>query len=152
MFDIWYFDMKMTTWRINLAICLFTVICVYDTATTWGSDSEDLQVAVKSYFEAEMTRNADAVWNLLAPSSIFRRFYSYEDYLELSRLNPIKVIDYELKFQPEISENQDRENLPNVERLASVVVRVRIQGENGKESEHISVFVFLFENGRWYKG
>ncbi|MFH0957930.1 MAG: hypothetical protein V1897_04425 [Pseudomonadota bacterium] len=144
--------MKITIWRINVAICLLAVICVFDITPTWGSESEDLQIAIKSYFEAEMSRNADAVWNLLAPSSVFRRFYSYEDYLELSRLNPIRVIDYELKFQPEISENEDKENLPSVEKIASVVVRVRIKGENGKESEHISVFVFLFENGRWYKG
>jgi hypothetical protein len=144
--------MKMTIWRISVAICLFAVIGVFNTTTAGGSESEDLQAAVKSYFEAEMSRNADAVWNLLAPSSIFRKFYSYEDYLELSRLNPIRVIDYELKFQPEITENQDKEKLPNVEKISSVVVRVRIKGENGKESEHISVFVFLFENGRWYKG
>jgi hypothetical protein len=143
---------KKATWLTSLAIFLLSVCLIYSAPPAWGSESEDLQAVVKSYFEAEMTRNADAVWNLLAPSSVFRRFYSYEDYLELSRLNPIRVLEYELKFQPEISENQDRENLPNVEKLASVVVKVRIKGDNGKESEHISVFVFLFENGRWYKG
>jgi len=118
----------------------------------WAGELDDLQAVIKDYFKAEMSRNADQVWNLLAPSSIFKRFYSYENYLELVRLNPLRVIDYELKFPPEITENQDKENLPNVDKIASVIVKVRLKGESGKESEHISVFVFLFENGRWYKG
>ena len=144
--------MEKPIWRLVCAISLIILFCVHETPRTWGSDSDELQAAIKKYFEAEITRNADAVWNLLAPSSTFRRFYSYEDFLELIRLNPIRVIEYELKFQPEISENEDKTNLPNVEKIASVVVRVRIKGDNGKESEHISVFVFLFENGSWYKG
>ncbi len=115
MLDVWQFEIKKATWLTSLAILLLSVCSIYSAPPAWGSESEDLQAAVKNYFEAEMTRNADAVWNLLAPSSVFRRFYSYEDYLELSRLNPIRVLEYELKFQPEISENQDRENLPNVE-------------------------------------
>lgn len=119
---------------------------------SWADEAEDLQAVIKTYFEAEMTRNADQVWNLLAPSSIFKKSYSYENYLELIRLNPIRVTSYELKFPPEIKENQDKENLPNVEKIASVVIQVRLLGEGGKETENISVFVFLFENGRWFKG
>jgi hypothetical protein len=119
---------------------------------SWASPQDDLQAVIKDYFEAEMSRNGDKVWNLLAPSSIFKKFYSYENYLELCRLNPIRVLGYELTFPPEISENNDRENLPNVDKIATVVVKVRLKGDSGKESENISVFIFLFENGSWYKG
>lgn len=119
---------------------------------SWAGSQDDLQAVIKDYFEAEMSRNADKVWNLLAPSSIFKKFYSYENYLELCRSNPIRVLGYELKFPPEISENNDKENLPNVEKIGTVVIKVRLKGESGKESENISVFIFLFENGSWYKG
>ena len=119
---------------------------------SWAGSQDDLQAVIKDYFEAEMSRNADKVWNLLAPSSIFKKFYSYENYLELCRSNPIRVLGYELKFPPEISENNDKGNLPNVEKIGTVVIKVRLKGDSGKESENISVFIFLFENGSWYKG
>jgi hypothetical protein len=117
----------------------------------WAGEPEDLQAVIKDYFQAEMSRNSDRIWNLLAPSSIIKRFYSYENYLESARLNPVRIIGYELKFPPEIIENQDRQNLPNVSKVASVVVKERLQDESGKESEKIVVLIFLLENGHWYK-
>ncbi len=117
----------------------------------WAGESEDLQAVIKDYFEAEMSRNSDRTWNLLAPSSIVKRFYSYENYLESARLNPAKIVGYELKFAPEIMENQDRKDLPDVDKIASVIVKERIQDESGKESEQIVVLIFLLENGHWYK-
>ncbi|MCX5874268.1 MAG: hypothetical protein NTY51_13700 [Deltaproteobacteria bacterium] len=144
--------MKVPALLTALVLSVVVPIILCDAQWAWAGESEDLQVVIKNYFEAEITRNEDQVWNLLAPSSIFKKSYSYENYLELVRLNPIRVTSYELKFPPEIKENQDKENLPNVEKIASVVVQVRLLGEGGKETENISVFVFLFENGRWFKG
>ena len=62
----------------------------------------------KRLFRSQMSRNSDRIWNLLAPSSIVKRFYSFENYLESARLNPVRIVGYQLKFSPEVMENQDR--------------------------------------------
>lgn len=120
-------------------------------SSLWAEDFQDLQVVIKDYFEAEMSKNADQIWNLLAPSSTIKRFYPYENFLEMVRLNPVRLLGYELKFPPKIEENPDKENWPNVEKMASITIKQRLQAESGKESDQVSVFIFIFENGRWYK-
>jgi hypothetical protein len=143
--------MKTETLRIFTFAAVIILLLFPLQISLCAGESEDLQAVIKDYFEAEMSRNSNRTWNLLAPSSIVKRFYSYENYLESARLNPVRIVGYELKFSPEVMENQDRKDLPNVDKIASVVVRERIQDESGKESEQIVVLIFLLENGRWYK-
>ena len=60
-------------------------------------DRDDLMEAVTSYFEAEKSGDTGRIWEMLAPSSMFKTAYSYPFYVEMVRRNPIVVKDYEIE-------------------------------------------------------
>lgn len=133
---------------VILALCPLT-LCV--------ADENDVEKALiiesaKSYFDAELSGDPKAVWAALAPSSVFKRQYSFDDYLEIQSKNEIAVKNYEVVEVLEIMENNDLIVLPGVDKLAAVKVHVKLGAKNGKESEHDNIFVFLKENGKWFKG
>lgn len=113
--------------------------------------SEVIKEAV-SYFEAEVSGDSEAVWRSLAPSSVFKRDYSYDQYLELQAGSNLKVTEYKVLEVVEIMRNNDPTALPGVEKLAAVKVWVRLKSKDGRESEHNNIFMFLKENGKWFKG
>lgn len=106
----------------------------------------------RSYFEAELSRDAKMVWMALAPSSVFKRQYSHDDYLEMYSKSDLSVKEYSVLEVIEIINNNDRKALPDVEKLAAVKVRVKLTSKDGKDSEHNNIFIFLKENGKWFKG
>ena len=142
---------KNRTFKICLGVVLTISFCIGWYPIVWAVDHEDLQTVIKDYLEAERSKNFDRMWDLLAPSSVIKRFYPYENYLAMMRLNPVRLISYELQFSPVVFENQDGQNLPNVEKIASVVVKEQLEKESGKEVNELDVLIFVFENGRWYK-
>jgi hypothetical protein len=108
--------------------------------------------AVKAYFEAEMAGDSQKVWEMLAPSSVFKRRYSYADYLEMMKGSRLSVKSYSVGRVFDIENNGDKKAMPNVEKMATVEVRVIMGGEGERETEHTSVLTFLKEGGKWYKG
>lgn len=117
-----------------------------------GDDESDLLEVVKAYFDAEIAGDMMKVWEMLAPSSSFRRAYSYPLYVELIKDNPIRVQKYTIEKVLEIGRNEDKVQLPLVEMVASVQVRVVLSDKGGNQFERTSAFTFLRERGRWYKG
>jgi hypothetical protein len=117
-----------------------------------ADDQEDVLETVRRYFEAEKNGNTVAVWSLLAPSSEFKKAFSYPFYEEMVRRNPVVLKDYRIEGMPDIQENQDRKTMPDVEKIATVKVTVALVGEGDKELTQLRVFTFLKESGRWFKG
>lgn len=115
-------------------------------------DRDDLMEAVTSYFEAEKSGDTGRIWEMLAPSSMFKTAYSYPFYVEMVRRNRIVVKDYEIEEVLEVVDNPDPPNMLKVEKIATVRVMVTLSGAGGKDSRHVSTFTFLREAGRWYKG
>ncbi|MBM4325834.1 MAG: hypothetical protein FJ118_01610 [Deltaproteobacteria bacterium] len=121
-------------------------------AQAYADDKADLISAVKAYFDAEMAGDLQGVWNLIAPSSVFKRSYTYPMYQEMIRGNAIQVKRFVIEEVMELVDRPDPENLPNVEKLAVVRVLVLLAGEGAPDMERRSVLTFLKEGGKWYKG
>lgn len=119
---------------------------------TGAQEEAALRKAAGEYFNAEQERDSARVWDLIAPSSVFKRQASYELYLQLLKDNPIRVTSFIVEDVIDISQNTDRERMPAVEMIGLVRVKVRLTSERGKESEHTSIFTFLKEDGKWLKG
>jgi len=115
-------------------------------------EKEALRNAVRAYFEAEKSGNREAVWEMLAPSSVFKRKYSYPFYVEMVARNPLRVKSYRIEEILEVEDNPDRAKMPRVEKIGSVKVHVVLAGEDGRDSEQTTTFTFLKEAGKWYKG
>ncbi|MCA1959512.1 MAG: hypothetical protein LDL33_01855 [Desulfomonile sp.] len=117
-----------------------------------ADDESDLLEMVKAYFEAEITGDMARVWEMLAPSSAFRKAYSYPFFVELLKDSRVRLREYTIEKVLEIAENQDKAQLPLVEKIATVQVRVVLSDKSGNRFERTSAFTFLMEHGRWYKG
>jgi hypothetical protein len=132
-----------------LLVGAFVLIQCHDCC---ADDREDVLETVRRYFEAEKEGNIVAVWNLLAPSSEFKRAFSYPFYEEMVRRQPAVLKAYRIEGMPDIQENQDRKTMPDVDKIATVRVTVSLVGEGDKELRQLRTFTFLKEAGRWFKG
>jgi hypothetical protein len=117
-----------------------------------GDDEKELIRAVKAYFDAEVAGDHKKVWSLLAPSSKFKRAHTYEMYLEMVKESPLRVNSYEVKEIIGFSDNPDPKNMPKVERIAEVRVRLGLREKGGVTTNERRSFTFLKEGGKWYKG
>ena len=137
-------------------ITVLIILAISTVGPCFGDDIESEKAIImqeaRSYFDAELSGDPKAVWSALAPSSVFRRDYSFDDFVALQSRSDLAVKSYEVIEVVEVMENNDRNALPDVEKLAAVKVRVRISPKNGKETEHNNIFMFLKEKGRWFKG
>lgn len=138
-----------------LLVCISALTAVDNSA--WSrqgaqGDRDALKDAVESYFLAEISGDPRRVWEMLAPSSDFRKAYTYEFYEEMQRREGIRVISYTLGEVLEIKDNVDKKAMPAVDKVASVKVDVVLIGPEGKNSRHTIVLTFLRETGKWYKG
>jgi len=136
-------------------VCAAVWLCVI--AAAFGSevradDESDLLAMAKAYFDAEILGDMARVWEMLAPSSAFRKAYSYPFFVELLKDNKVRLKAYTIERVLEITDNQDKDQLPLVEKIATVQVRVVLSDGSGSQFERISAFTFLREHGRWYKG
>ena len=137
-------------------ITVLIILAISTVGPCFGDDIESEKAIImqeaRSYFDAELSGDPKAVWSALAPSSVFRRDYSFDDFVALQSRSDLAVKSYEVIEVVEIMENNDRSVLPEVDKLAAVKVRVRISPKKGKETEHNNIFMFLKEKGRWFKG
>ena len=115
-------------------------------------EKQALLSAAKAYFKAEMEGDAEKVWKMLAPSSRFKRAYSYPFYQEMTKRNSVRIKEYVVEEIVEIRDNGDKNSMPAVEKIGTIKVHVILGSDRGKDMEHSSTFTFLKEGGTWYKG
>ena len=149
---------------IRRTLCMITlrllsvlaILAISGVAPCFGDEIESEKAIImkeaRSYFDAELSGDPKAVWSALAPSSVFRRDYSFDDFVALQSRSDLAVKSYDVIEVVEIIDNYDRNVQPEVEKLAAVKVRVIIKPKNGKETEHNNIFMFLKERGKWFKG
>ena len=119
---------------------------------TWADDKADLLETVDAYFRSEKEGDIQKVWELLAPSSEFKKAYSYPFYQEMVRRNPAMLKDYKIDGVLEIRDNDDAAGFPNVQKIALVQVTVTLAGIGPRDLTQVRVFTFLKEAGKWFKG
>ena len=142
----------MRIMAIRWLACLFATTVLVGCSEAGTNEGKELRQAVRAYFEAEMAGDHARVWEMLAPSSKFKRMYSYPFYEELIRENPVRVKSYTIEEVVEIYDNPDQEQMPLVEKIGVVRVHVILSGDGGEDTEQTSTFTFLKETGKWLKG
>jgi hypothetical protein len=115
-------------------------------------EKQALLSAVREYFKAEMDGDTEKVWKMLAPSSRFKKSYSYPFYQEMTKRNSIRIKEYVVEEIVEIRDNADKDSMPAVEKIGTIKVHVILGSDRGKDTEHSSMLTFLKEGGKWYKG
>ena len=112
-----------------------------------------IEKAIKDYFQAEMERDFKQVYAYLAPSSIYKKTHSYEEFLKDVGNSPVKIETYQIVDIYRLRDNDNRENYPLVDKFVQVEVDVdiRFTDTSAKNTYNYS-FTFLKEKGIWYKG
>ena len=121
-----------------------------------SSDATEIDLvgeAARKYFEAEMREDFRAVYDMLAPSSDYRRTHTYKEYLAEANASDARVIDYRIIRIDGPGENTDREGYPGIQSFARVEIEVRLfyRDTGGYDTINFS-FTFIKEGNRWFKG
>jgi hypothetical protein len=138
------------------AIFCFTFLY---TTLSYGSDKAPVQDPsevpaflkfVDEYNKAEMARDRDKIWEMIAPSSLFKQKHSYEDFCRIFDESRIRLKKYVI-YDGIVVVNGDKKNYPTIEKIG--YVKIDLTFKEG-EAEWTTTFILTFfkENGKWYKG
>lgn len=109
--------------------------------------------AARAYLEAEVRRDFDAVWAILAPSSVYCETHDFQAYRAEADRSPVRIERFKILRVADIRPNHDPRRFPKVERFADVEVDlVLLDTDTGTRTEINYRFTFIREGGRWYKG
>ncbi|MFH1135588.1 MAG: nuclear transport factor 2 family protein [Pseudomonadota bacterium] len=131
------------------------LVLVLASACGWGESGEIREVrrAAAAYLEAERAGDVEGVWNLLAPSSDFKKGYTLDMYREMASQGRGRIKDYVIEDISGLSSQFDYDYYRGVDRIAEVKVLVTVVfDETGETSSRRTSFTFVKEGGQWYKG
>lgn len=115
-------------------------------------EKNTIQKTAHAYLKAEMKKDSRRIYNLLAPSSDYRRTHTYEEFLnDIAETPPLSIDAYKIIRIYNLRDNDNRQNYPGVDRFVQVEVEVNFT-KSGPNSIYNYSFTFLKEKGRWYKG
>ena len=115
-------------------------------------EKEKIEQTAHAYLRAEIEKETKQVYDLLAPSSDYRKSHTYEAYLKDIADNPSPAIrTYRIIRIDRLRDNDNRQNYPNVDKFVQVEVEVTFS-HSGPNMIYNYCFTFLKEQGRWYKG
>ncbi len=151
-----------TTWRritVGASAVVFaaTAVVVFWDAPRFRLElvleRPSIEKAARDYLAAETARDYKKVYALLAPSSIYMRTHTYDDFIREVESSPVVIRSYRIKDIYRLRPNHDPEVYPGVERFVQVEVDIDVGfSDTGAASSCNYCFTFLKENGRWYKG
>lgn len=140
---------------VCLALILPGSLLVYKTWFGVSADereSEAVLEAAREFLDAEVRRDYPAIYACFASSSPYARLHNYEEYLAQAKASADNVSDYRIVAVSYIQKNEDRKKYPSVEKVAQVEVEVTFQNNKTKSYSDANIgFIFLKEQGRWYK-
>lgn len=146
---------------IKLSVCYILIsIAVLGAAVGVASDEVDSRLEIEAvrkaaveYFDAEIRCDLKAVYYSIAPSSVFRTRYSFQNYVDMYSRGGPRVKSYRIDDIGGITPQLDEEAHPKIEMIADVTVFLEVfDPKTGKTHERTTIFVFVKENGIWYKG
>ncbi len=116
----------------------------------WEKDT--IENTAHAYLNAEMKKNSQLVYALLAPSSDYKKTHSYENYLnDLKENPPLSMNEYKIVRIYNLRSNDNKENYPEVDKFVQVEVEITFSNAGPNNIFNYS-FTFLKEKGNWYKG
>lgn len=144
--------------KIIIIVCLALIISgffIWDVPRNklelfWEKDT--IEKTAHVYLNAEMKKDSRQVYDLLAPSSDYKRDHSYEEYLtDIAENPPLSINEYKIVRVYRLRDNDNRQNYPDVDKFVQVEVEVTFTN-SGPNSIYNYSFTFLKEKGTWYKG
>lgn len=118
-----------------------------------SAEEREIDAAARKYLDAEVKRELKTVYDLLAPSSIYRATYDYEAYLTEAGASPMRIREYQILRITHIRVNEDKKTYPRVEKFAQVEVDMKVFFTDTNQAAEVNFnFTFIKEGGRWYKG
>ena len=133
-----------------LTVFLLTAVAFAGCSETRADEKAELRKAATVYFEAEKAGDHAKVWEMLAPSSNFKKKHSYASYVEMAGRNRVRVKSFTIEEVIGVEDNPDKAKMPRVEKVGMVMVHVILTDDDGADSERTTIFTFLKEGGRWY--
>ena len=116
-------------------------------------ERNSIEQAVHNYFACEMNRNFEKLYQCLAPSSVYRKSHTYEDFLADVKNSPVRIREYKIVNIYNLRTNNDREAFPLVEKFVQTEVEVILYYTDiNQEFSFNQCFTFLKEGGNWLKG
>ncbi|MEE9912100.1 MAG: hypothetical protein K4571_10290 [Deltaproteobacteria bacterium] len=119
-----------------------------------ASDREEMAVlkAVRNFLDAEIRRDYPAVYACFAPSSVYVRTHTFQQYLTDAKASPDHVVAYQIVRVSYIRDNKDPQTISTADKIAQVEVEVTFaHGSVSRQSVVNIGFIFLKEGGKWYK-
>jgi hypothetical protein len=110
-----------------------------------------IEQTARAYFEAERERNLEKVYAFLAPSSVYRKTHSYNEFLREVEKSSKKISTFRIVDIYRLRGNDNRETYPLVDKFVQVEVDITFT-DTGENSIYNYCFTFLKEKGIWYKG
>ena len=118
------------------------------------ADSEEKAVlkAARTFLDAEIRQDYPAVYSCFAPSSVYLRTHTYQQYQAQAKAAPYRVVEYRIIRVSYIQDNKDPQTITTADRIAEVEVEVTFAyPETNRRSVMNIGFIFLKEGGKWYK-
>jgi hypothetical protein len=146
------------TVKIIIGVCVMLIIPAF---FIWDAprnkvalilEKDTIEQTAQAYLNAEMKKDSRQVYDLLAPSSDYRKSHTYEEYLkDVAENPPLSLNEYKIIRIYRLRDNDNRQNYPGVDKLVQVEVEVTFT-DSGPNSIYNYSFTFLKEKGKWYKG
>ena len=150
------------TFMINLPTILLllglTVYFVFNLsgdaycASSQNGEEKAVLKAARQFLDAEIRQDFPAVYACFAPSSVYARTHTYQQYLAEAKVAPGRVIAYQIIRVSYIQENKDPKTITTADKIAQVEVDVTYQEQGSRKQSVVNIgFIFLKEGGKWYK-
>ena len=146
------------TVKIIILICLALTISgfvIWDAPRNQVAlflEKDTIEQTARAYLNAEMEKSSRQVFDLLAPSSDYRKSHTYEAYRQdIADNPPASIHEYRIIRIYHLRDNDNRQNYPGVDKFVQVEVEMTFT-HSGPNTVYNYSFTFLKEKGRWYKG
>jgi hypothetical protein len=115
-------------------------------------EKDAIEKTAHAYFKAEMAGDVKQVYAVLAPSSVYKKAHSYDEFVkDIANYPPVAINTYQIVSIYRLRNNDNRENFPGVDKFVQVEVDITFS-KAGPNSVFNYCFTFLKEKGVWYKG
>lgn len=121
-------------------------------ASAQNAEEKAVLKAARQFLDAEIRQDFPAVYACFAPSSVYVRTHTYNQYLAEAKVAPGRVIAYQIIRVSYIQENKDPKTITTADKIAQVEVEVTFQEQGTSKQSVVNIgFIFLKEGGKWYK-
>lgn len=137
-----------------LFLLLVEILCP---ASSFGralpNNEEEMVVqAVKNFLDAEVRQDYRAVYDSFAPSSLYARTHTYEEYKKEALTVEDRVSSYDIVRVTYIMDNEDYTSWSQIEKFSQVEVEVTFLNIPTKRHYTLNIgFIFFKERGKWFK-